>query len=129
MRNGRPYALLVEDESLVAMVAADALREMGFEVAEAPSAGQALALASAGIWDFEIAIVDLGLPDREGSELVVELKQMRSDLPIIVASGQSAGAASAEFSGFEKLCVLSKPYQFATLRSSLQSLGIAAGAG
>ncbi len=125
MRNGCPYALLVEDEALVAMFAADALREMGFEVAEAPSASRALALAAAGISDFEIAIVDLGLPDCDGADLVVELKQMRLDLPIIVASGQSAEAAAAELARYEKLSILSKPYQFSTLRASLLALGIA----
>jgi DNA-binding response OmpR family regulator len=125
MRNGCPYALLVEDEALVAMFAADALREMGFEVAEAPSASRALALAAAEISDFEIAIVDLGLPDRDGADLVVELKQMRRDLPIIVASGQSAETAAAELARYEKLSVLSKPYQFSTLRASLVAFGIA----
>ena len=125
MRNGRQYALLVEDEALVAMFAADALREMGFEVAEAPSAAQALEFAAAGISDFEIAIVDLGLPDCDGADLVGELKQMRKDLPIIVASGQSAETAAAGLACHERLSILSKPYQFSTLRASLQSLGIA----
>jgi DNA-binding response OmpR family regulator len=129
MRNGHLYALLVEDEPLVAMLAAEVLGDMGFEVAEAASAEQAVKLAAADIRDFDLAVVDLGLPDREGGEVVAELKTMRSDLPIIVASGRAVAASSVEFSRCEKLAVLTKPYLASSLRSAVQSLGISIVAG
>ena len=116
-------ALLVEDEVLVAMVATDALGELGFDVVEATSAKSALTLAEADIDNFALAIVDLGLPDRPGEELVAELKAMRANLPIIVASGQSADG-NARFETFTSLVILSKPYEFKSLRASIEALGL-----
>ena len=56
-------ALVVEDELLVAMVASDALAELGFRAIEAPSAAKALELAEENKSDIVLALVDLGLPD------------------------------------------------------------------
>jgi DNA-binding response OmpR family regulator len=126
MRNGKPYALLVEDELLVAMFAADTLREMGFEVAEALSGAKAIELARE-VHNFEIAIIDLGLPDREGSSVVADLKALREDLPIIVASGQSSEQTANSFSQFKKLVVLSKPYEYASLCKAVEELDVQLG--
>jgi DNA-binding response OmpR family regulator len=65
--------LLVEDEALVAMVAAETLIELGFDVVEAATARAALDHAGADDADFEFAVIDLGLPDRPGEELIAEL--------------------------------------------------------
>src|SRR6266700_440631 len=66
--------LLVEDEALVAMVAAETLIELGFDVVEAATARAALDHAGADHAEFEFAVIDLGLPDRPGEELIAELK-------------------------------------------------------
>lgn len=117
-------ALLVEDEALVAMIAAEALSELGFEVIEARSAKMALEFARADLSDFQVAVIDLGLPDRPGDTLVADLKALRSDLPIIVASGNPGGAQDVQFSAYSNVVVLSKPYDFAGLSSSIQALGL-----
>src|ERR1700677_5215945 len=81
--------LLVEDEALVAMVAAETLIELGFDVVEATTVRAALDHAGADHAHFEFAVIDLGLPDRPGEELIAGLKVLRPDFPIIVASGHS----------------------------------------
>ena len=74
----RRYALLVEDELLVAMVAMDALDELGFQVLEAASAARALELAQAHQGTIAFAIVDLGLPDRDGVDLIRRIRSWSS---------------------------------------------------
>lgn len=66
MQQNNRYALLVEDEPLVAMVAADVLDELGFRTVDAASAARALELAAAHEQEIAFAMVDLGLPDRPG---------------------------------------------------------------
>lgn len=129
MQRDERYALLVEDEPLVAMVAADALGELGFRVVEAASATSALALAKTDIEKFAVAVVDLGLPDRPGEALVAELKTMRADLPVIVASGQAAAECDPKFEAFGKVVMLTKPYEFKSLRASIEALGLQATTG
>ena len=84
--SGRPV-LLVEDEALIAALAADILDELGFSVVEVGSAKAAMDFAQTRIDDVQVAIIDLGLPDRKGDELVSDLRAMRADLPVVIATG------------------------------------------
>jgi DNA-binding response OmpR family regulator len=121
-------ALLVEDEVLVAMVAVDALDELGFRVLEAGSARQALQLAEDNKGLIDVALVDLGLPDRPGEKLVGELRSLYPDLPIIVASGKGAGSVDPDVQKLSNLTILPKPYDFEDLRAAVQRFGPEAGA-
>jgi DNA-binding response OmpR family regulator len=116
------YALLVEDELLVAMVAMDALDELGFRVLEASSAARALELAQAHQGALAFAMVDLGLPDRPGEELVCELRGLYPTLPIIIASGKGAGAMDGEVRSLANVAFVTKPYDFENLRVTIESV-------
>ncbi|AMN45321.1 response regulator [Rhodoplanes sp. Z2-YC6860] len=109
--------LLVEDEALVAMVAADALNELGFEVIEAASAKVALQLAENNKDRIGVALVDLGLPDLPGEQLVGELRALYPHLPIIVASGKGPGAIDPKWQSSNAVVILPKPYNFEDLQS------------
>ena len=114
----RRYALLVEDELLVAMVAMDALDELGFHVLEASSAARALELAQGHQDTIAFAMVDLGLPDRPGEELVCELRGLYPALPIIIASGK--GAVDDAVRSLANIAFLTKPYDFEDLRAAIE---------
>jgi DNA-binding response OmpR family regulator len=111
--------LLVEDEALVAMVAVDALNELGFEVIEAASAAVALQLAATNKDRIGVALVDLGLPDLPGEELVGELRSLYPRLPIIVASGKGSGALDEKLQALDDVTILPKPYNFEDLQSAV----------
>ena len=119
--NGR-CALLVEDEALVAMVAADALDEMGYQVIEAASATLALQLAETNKDRISVALIDLGLPDRPGEQLVGELRSLYPRMPIIVASGKGPGAIDPSVPAHHDIVILPKPYNFDDLQSALARL-------
>jgi DNA-binding response OmpR family regulator len=79
--------LVVEDDSALLAMLQAALAYGGFE-SEAVSRG-ADALAAVGSGRFDALLLDLGLPDCEGGELLPRLRAL-SDLPIIVVSGRGA---------------------------------------
>ena len=115
-------ALVVEDELLVAMVASDALAELGFRAIEAPSAAKALELAEENKSDIVLALVDLGLPDSPGEELVSKLRALYPLLPIIVASGRGTGDIDAGLRALQNMIILPKPYDFEELRRAVENL-------
>lgn len=119
-------ALLVEDEPLVAMLLADLLAELGFEVAEANTGKKALELAQQDVGNLAIAVVDLGLPDLPGGKVIAQLKALRADLPVIVASGAGPGDNPQAFADFQNLAILPKPYEFNSLSAAIASLGVPA---
>ena len=81
--------LLVEDEGAIALTIEFALRSEGFETAHALSGREALALAAAGA--FDLAILDVGLPDIGGFALCRELRRGR-DLPVIFLTAHDSEA-------------------------------------
>jgi DNA-binding response OmpR family regulator len=120
----RGQILLVEDEFLVATLVEELLDELGFDVFSAASARAALDFAARSIGDVVAAVVDLGLPDQAGQTLVGELRALRQDLPIIIATGRDQEETRERFGGMERLTVLRKPYGSDELSAALDALGI-----
>ncbi|MBN7137691.1 two-component system response regulator CreB [Lysobacter enzymogenes] len=81
--------LLVEDESAIADTVLYALRAEGFEAVHCLTGGEAL--REAGRMSFDLAVLDVGLPDIGGFALCRELRRER-DLPVIFLTAQNAEA-------------------------------------
>jgi len=81
--------LLVEDEPAIAQVVAHALRAEGFEAVHCLTGGDALAAARGQ--HFDLAVLDVGLPDIGGFALCRQLRRER-DLPVIFLTAQDAEA-------------------------------------
>src|SRR5262245_661573 len=117
----RRRVLLVEDEVLVSALAVDILDELSFDVVEAASAKAAL--AAAGSDRFDVAIIDVGLPDLRGDELVIKLRELRAELPIVIATGYGASALDKRLQATQRLVVIGKPYDSSSLMAALSKLG------
>ena len=115
--------LLVEDEALIAMIAAETLTALGFDVVEVATAHAALDRAGADHAHFAFAVIDLGLPDRPGEELIAELRVLRPDFPIIVASGYGEEALRSRLKDDGQFAFLKKPYDLAALQTAISALG------
>jgi CheY-like chemotaxis protein len=121
----RLRVLLVEDDALVAMVAADSLSELGCDVTLAATARAALESARGGCATFDFAVIDMGLPDRPGHQLVAELRTTCPELPIIIATGYGESEVRRRFEVEQQFAFLNKPYERTSLRAAIASLGLA----
>lgn len=124
-RSGPPCVLVVEDEALIRMVTLDTLEMLGFQVAEAGSATEAVKVLASGR-SIDAALIDMGLPDRKGDVLVGELRQLNPRLAIIIASGYSADNVRKRVPEDRITKVLPKPYDGRQLEAALKSIGLAA---
>ena len=79
--------LLVEDDVEIRRLVRSALESEGHRVVEAASCERGL--IDAGSRKPDLLILDLGLPDRDGTELLRELRAW-SEVPVIVLSARSA---------------------------------------
>jgi len=85
--SGRAGVLLVEDQPELLRALSINLRARQYEVLTARTGREALAVAASHPPD--AVILDLGLPDIDGTEVIVELRRW-SKAPIIVLSGRSS---------------------------------------
>lgn len=115
-------ALLVEDEAMIAALAVDALEELGYEIVEAANAEAALEIAATRLDGFDLAVIDVGLPDGRGDALALQLRGLRGDLPIIIATGYGLSGLDATLRTLPKVVVLTKPYEVERLQEAATSL-------
>jgi PAS domain S-box-containing protein len=120
---GRRIALIVEDEPLVRLFLTESLEHLGFEVAQSSTAREAMVTADR-LGSIEIAVVDIGLPDRSGLDLATEFRARWPQMRIVIASGYGE-QRSAELQRHAQIAFLRKPYDDAAIRAALDSLGVA----
>jgi two-component system KDP operon response regulator KdpE len=86
MTEPRPRILVVEDEPELRRFEAATLQREGFDVCEAGTLERGL--IEAGTRRPDLLLLDLGLPDGDGVELIRQLRGW-SDLPIVVVSART----------------------------------------
>ena len=83
----RPMVLIIDDEPQIRRLLRTTLDRAAYDVCEAATAKEALdALAATGP---DVVLLDLGLPDRDGLELVPIIRKM-SDATLLVVSARNA---------------------------------------
>ncbi len=118
--------LLVEDETLIRMLAAEYLEGNGFTVHAAGSASEAMNILGKIPGGVDAVVVDMGLPDRRGDALIREVRALHPYLPVVVATGANSKELEALFEGQGKIAFVTKPYLEPELLKALSSLGIRA---
>jgi DNA-binding response OmpR family regulator len=101
--------LIVEDERLVAHTMALLLSERGYDVKSVLSAKEGLSTFE--VWQPDLAIVDVFLPDQDGVEMAIALKSKYPGLKILLFSGVPDAQAlleQARHRGYE-FEILAKP--------------------
>jgi len=119
-----PRILIVEDEILVRMFAVDALEDGGFQVHEAATGAEAVAQLTQLGDAISAVIIDLGLPDRQGDEVAAQMRAIRSDLPILIASGRSEKELKDRFKLDGRVGIMVKPFTGPMLLAALEDLGV-----
>jgi two-component system KDP operon response regulator KdpE len=79
--------LVVDDEPPIRRLLRTGLGTQGYSIAEVENAGQAQAHLKNDKAD--LVVLDLGLPDRNGLELLKDLRQAGIDVPVVVLSSRT----------------------------------------
>ena len=119
----RTSALLVEDEPLVALVAEECLSAIGYDPIAVVTAGGALDAVAGGL-RAAFAVIDVGLPDGRGDDLVAKLRIHDPALPVIMVSGYEEEELRARFADDARVAVVAKPYTELDLARAARSLGV-----
>ena len=112
--------LLVEDERDIQSFLVRSLEEAGYQVDAAADGKTAQSLATGEIYD--VLVVDLGLPDQDGIELIVQLRERGVKAPVLILSARRTvddRVRGLEQGGDD---YLTKPFALAELLARLRNL-------
>lgn len=112
--------LLVEDDKKIASFVVRGLKEEGYVVDHAADGAEGLDLAVAGVYD--VAIVDLMLPELDGLSLIREMRRKEKKTPVIVLSARREVEERVRCLQAGSDDYLVKPFAFSELLARIQAL-------
>ena len=110
--------LVVDDEPQIQRFLAVALSAAGYETLPAETAAQALRLSATGAPD--LVVLDLGLPDRDGKEVLCEIRKF-SKVPVIILSARDREAEKIEALDLGADDYIEKPFGVGELTARIRT--------
>ena len=84
--------LIADDEFAVRYAVRSVLEDAGHEVLEAKDGAEALCIL--GTYPIDIAVVDIIMPNKEGLETIVQIRQAHPSIKVIAISGGERSSSS-----------------------------------
>lgn len=112
-----PRVLLTEDDDDLAFALTRLLNHHGYEVEWAATAAQGRAMAAKATHD--LVVMDLGLPDEDGHDLLRGLLDQDPTIPILVLTARNEAASAIKALRLGATDYLTKPVDSETLFASL----------
>ena len=107
--------LLVDDDETVLKIARIMLEEAGFRVRTAANGLEGLEVFAAHTEEITCVVLDLMMPQMDGSEAFREMRRLRPNVRVVLSSGYSDYDVTARFAGQGLAGFLKKPYRSSQL--------------
>ncbi|MGQ0576205.1 MAG: response regulator transcription factor [Pseudonocardia sp.] len=114
-----PVVLVVEDDPRIASFVTRALSASGFAVEWVSTGGEALARVEGG--GVAVQILDLGLPDMDGLDVLRSLRARGDDLPVIVVTARNDQADRETALSLGVVAYLRKPFPLGELLGTVRT--------
>jgi CheY-like chemotaxis protein len=120
LKTGRGECILfVDDETRLATLGCDILKQLGYRVVTSTRPEDALDKLRAAPDSFDLVITDLTMPEMTGMDLARSIIQLRPGLPVILMTGYSA-SLTADYVRTQGLAdLLFKPLTIQALADSI----------
>ncbi len=111
--------LIVEDEPRIASFLQKGLKANGFVTRVASDGDQGVALAQPG--DFDLVILDLGLPGRDGLQVLTTIRRRSRSLPVIILTARDGVEPTVESFKLGADDYVRKPFRFEELLARVRA--------
>jgi DNA-binding response OmpR family regulator len=118
-----PSVLVIDDDVQLRGFLREVLDQAGYQVFEAGNGNEGSAMYARHRPD--LVLTDIVMPEKEGMELIMELRRDHPTLPIIAMSGGNAGFSGSYLTVAGKLganATLAKPFTASHLLAAIEQL-------
>jgi CheY-like chemotaxis protein len=107
---GTEHILFVDDEEPIVRMIQQILERLGYQVTSRTSSVEALEAFKAKPDEYDLVITDMTMPNMTGIELAPRLREIRSDIPIIMCTGFSETIDEDRAKNMGILAYIMKPF-------------------
>jgi two-component system cell cycle sensor histidine kinase/response regulator CckA len=115
-------ALIVEDEELVMEIHRTIVERLGYRVLEAASGKEAIRLVKEHNGPIDFVLLDIILPDMNGTQIYPQLMESRPDLKVIVCSGFALDGPATQILEAGAHHFIQKPFTMSALSAVLKDV-------
>jgi len=119
---GSETVLLVDDEAMIIDVSVQMLKKMGYEVLTAQNGREAIDTFKRNSDKVAIVILDLIMPSMGGGEVYERLKEIDSNVKVLLSSGYSIDGQAAEILNRGCDGFIQKPFNLNELSHKLRDI-------
>ena len=119
---GSGTVLFVDDEESLRLLGSSMLANIGYNVITAVDGADAVEIFKKRYKEIDLVILDLTMPNMDGSQAFSEIRNIKEDIKVIIASGYSFNDITARFSGKRLVGIIQKPYTIDKMREILKNL-------
>lgn len=118
----RPTVLFVDDEESLREMAGNLLEALGYAVITASSGREALRIYAEKGHSIDLLLLDMNTPGLEGADVVHELRQKGSKVPVLLSSGYSRKDVLSKMAEDKLTVFIQKPFTIQCLESALSEV-------
>ncbi len=122
VRGSGRAVMVIDDEFVVVATLTELLKELGYTVVTAPGGETALKLFSGEPSAFYAVILDLSMPEMDGKECFLRLREIDPEVKVILATGFSRDGRVQELLNLGVRGFLQKPFRLKELAEMLESV-------
>lgn len=116
------FILLVEDEAAILKVGKLMLEKLGYRVVVASTPEKALELASHHVNGIDVLLTDVIMPEMNGRDLALRLRERHPDMKVLFMSGYTANVIAHRGVLDEGVHFIQKPFSLSDLAEKLRSV-------
>jgi DNA-binding response OmpR family regulator len=121
-RRTQPTVLVIEDDEDTRFALAKLLARRGLLVLTAASGHDAMGIVEEPLAPIDMVLLDVRLPDVDGTALCARLREFDADLPILVCTGQAEEVEIAELARLGALRFFHKPISAKQLLTTVDTV-------
>jgi len=120
--HGSGTLLVIDDEEHVRTTTKQMLENSGFLVLTAPDGSKGVEVFQRYADEIDVVLLDLTMPCMDGEETFHELKKIREDVRVVIASGYSEEEVRARFADGALDAIIQKPFFYTQFIEMLSDL-------
>jgi len=115
--------LVVDNNKDIRLALNDALESEGYNIFIAKNGVEAVACVGQYVEQINLVMMDINMPEMNGLDAGIKIRELNSKLPIVFISGGSAIDVNMLGNALAYKCIfMHKPYAMKTLFNSIESL-------
>ena len=122
MNEGKKTVLIVDDEEILIDIEDSMLQRIGYNTLKASNSAEACQLYNDEKEQIDLVVLDIIMPDENGTTTYKRLKRINTDVKVLVSTGYGRDGNVEEILNDSQNALILKPFKFVEFSSKIDKI-------